>query len=191
MKNRRKIRLDSSGVRLENKDDIQMYVYGGKGRFRLKSTKSGKTYEFKIKRPAKTIYEGYKKVDNPKYDDNILFISARIDETFNFQFIGTFRIEENTYTHSKKSTVDNIHDVVKGFKWLIKQFEIDKEFPTDMEFYHMGICGCCAKSLTTPDSIKLGIGPVCFKKFGNVRLKKLIALKKKMEKRFKRDNIKL
>lgn len=191
MRYRRKIRLNTSGIRLENKDDIQMYVYGGKGRFRMKSNKSNKSYEFKIKRPAKTIFEGYQRVPNPRYDENILFISARLDETLNFEFIGTFRIEENTYTHSKKSKVDNTHNVVKGFKWLIKQFENENEFPSEMEFYHMGICGCCAKSLTTPDSIKLGIGPVCFEKFGNVRLKKLIALKKKMQKKLKENNIKL
>lgn len=29
-----------------------------------------------------------------------------------------------------------------------------------------GICGCCGRTLTDPDSIEAGIGPVCAKKFG-------------------------
>lgn len=29
-----------------------------------------------------------------------------------------------------------------------------------------GVCGCCGRALTDPDSIEAGIGPVCAKKFG-------------------------
>lgn len=183
MRNYRKIKLDSSGIKLENKDDIQMYVYGGKGRFILKSNKSNKSYEFKIKKPAKTVFEGYKKVPNPRYSDNILFVFSRINDNVDFQYIGVYRIEENIFNFSKKSKIDITHDTVKGFKWLIKQFENDKDFPSEMEFFHMGICGCCAKTLTTPQSIKMGIGPICFEKFGNIRLKKLMELQKRIKRK--------
>lgn len=191
MKYRRKIKIDTSGIRLENKDDIQMYLFGGNGRFILKSSKSNKGYEYKIKKPSKTIYDGYTKVPNPRYDENLLFVSSRLNEEQDFSFIGTIRIEENTYTHSRKSKVDKSHDVVKGIMWLVKQFDNNSDFPSEMEFLHMGICSCCSKSLTTPDSIKLGIGPVCFKRFGNPRLKKLMALKKRMEQKLKKNNVKL
>ena len=53
----------------------------------------------------------------------------------------------------------------------------------------MGTCGCCARTLTTPGSIKMGIGPICFERYGNERLKKLLILKKKMEARMRRNKI--
>jgi hypothetical protein len=176
----------STGIRLLNKDEIQMYFFGGKGKFILKSTKTEKSYEYKIKPMAKVLKVGYgKPLPNPNYDENILYISVKGD--FNYIFLGCIKIEENKYLHSKKSPIDESDAIVKGIKWLLNQFEIDKDFPSEMEFHHLGTCGCCAKTLTTEGSIKLGIGPICFERYGSERLKKLLVIKKKMEKRM-RDN---
>jgi hypothetical protein len=176
------------GVRLLGQDEIQMYEVGGKGRFILKSTKTETSYEYKIKRPSKTIRSGYGKPQpNPKYDENILWVTVKTDSSFSF--MGCIRIEENDYYHSKKSNIDINDKRVKGIKWLLNQFENDSEFPSEMEFHHMGVCGCCSRGLTTPGSIKMGIGPICFEKYGSERLKKLLILKKKLEKKMKENKI--
>jgi len=57
-----------------------------------------------------------------------------------------------------------------------------------MEFYHMGICSCCGRTLTTPHSVEMGVGPVCFQRYGNKRLKKLMYLKKKIEQKMKKKS---
>ena len=35
---------------------------------------------------------------------------------------------------------------------------------TELEFWHSGRCGRCGRLLTTPESIKRGLGPVCAEK---------------------------
>lgn len=166
-----------------------MFVFGGKGIFTLKNPSTGIMFEYRIKPTPKEIYQGYKKVPNPNFDENILFISMKSEGIV--RFLGTIRIEENKYNHSKKSVIHEDHPSVNGIKWLLNQFVTEGDFPDVMEFYHMGKCGCCARTLTTPGSIKMGIGPICFERYGNVRLKKLIALKKKLELKMKKHKIKL
>jgi hypothetical protein len=165
------------GIKLTDKDEIQMYVYGGKGRFRLKSLKSEKEFTYKISPMSKY---------NPKYDEYTYYVSLVIPG--GSTFLGVMKSEENKYIHSKKSIKDFNSPEVKGFRWLLGQFETEKEFPTEMEFYHMGICSCCGKVLTIPGSIELGIGPVCFQRYGNKRLQKLLHLKKKIEQKMAKNN---
>ena len=169
------VKHSDNGVKLIDKTQIQMYVYGGRGRFRLKSLKSDKEFEYKISPMSKY---------NKRYNEYTFYISL-VTPNGNV-FLGVLKTEENKYIHSMKS-IRNIDSLeVKGFKWLLKQFENDKEFPEEMNFYHMGICSCCARTLTTPESIQLGIGPVCFKRYGNKRLKKLLYLKKKIESKMRK-----
>ena len=177
-----------AGIRLLGKEEIQMYVFGGKGRFIMRSSTSGTSYEYRIKQPRKTILgPHYRPIPNPRFDENILWVTVKMDG--GYKFMGTIKAEENVYIHSKKSSIDEKSCIVKGIKWLLYQFENEDEFPTSMEFYHMGTCGCCARNLTTPGSIKVGIGPICFEKYGSERMKKLLVLKKKMEQKMKRNKI--
>jgi hypothetical protein len=176
-------------MRLFGKDEIMMFVFGGKGRFVLKNPTNNVMFEYRIRTIPKEIRQGYKTIPNPNFDENILFVSMKTEGMV--KFLGTIRIEENTYTHSKKSHVNQDHPSVKGIKWLIHQFELEGEFPETMEFSHMGMCGCCARTLTTPGSVKMGIGPICFERYGNVRLKKLLSLKKKLEAKMRKHKIEL
>lgn len=164
------VHITEKGIKLTDKEQIQMYVFGGKGRFRLKSIKSEKEFEYKLSPMSKR---------NPRYDEYTYYVSMKKD--YGYDFLGVLKVEDNKYIHSRKSHYNFDSSVVKGFRWLLEQFEKEGDFSDMMEFYHMGICSCCARTLTTPESIKFGIGPVCFKRYGNKRLKKLIHLKKKIE----------
>jgi hypothetical protein len=170
-----KLMIPERGIKIIDKDQIQMYVFGGKGQFRLKSLISEKQFEYKISGMSKR---------HPRYDEYTFYVS--LVQPYNNQFLGVFKAEENKYIHSRKSRKDFNSPEVKGFRWLIAQFEKEGDFPEMMEFYHMGVCSCCARTLTTPTSIEMGIGPVCFERYGNKRLKKLLHLKKKIEQRMKK-----
>ena len=61
----RNLRL--AGIRLYGKEEIQMYLFGGKGRFILKSAATGISYEYRIKQPRKTNFNGYGTIPNPKF----------------------------------------------------------------------------------------------------------------------------
>ena len=171
------VNIPETGIKLTDKDEIQMYVYGGKGRFRLKSLRSEKQFTYKISNMSK---------HNPRYDEYTFYVLLVVPGKTSF--MGVLKSEENKYIHSKKSQLDYDGSEAKGFRWLLEQFGKGGKFPEMMEFYHMGICSCCAKTLTKPESIKLGIGPVCFKRYGNKRLKKLFYLKKKIEQKIARKN---
>jgi len=170
-----KILIPTRGIQVTDKDQIQMYVMGGRGQFRLKSRVSEKQFEYKISGMSKR---------NPRYDEYTFYVSLVVPG-YN-EFLGVFKAEDNKYIHSKKSNRSYDSSEVKGFRWLIAQFEKEGDFPEMMEFFHMGKCSCCARTLTTPTSIEMGIGPVCFERYGNKRLKKLLHLKKKIEQRMRK-----
>jgi hypothetical protein len=52
---------------------------------------------------------------------------------------------------------------VEFFKWFISEFLTQQNKYENIKVYHHGNCGSCGKTLTKPDSIKSGIGPVCGK----------------------------
>ena len=155
------------GVRILLKEDIKRYVYGGRGIFVLKSIKSEKSYKYKM--------------SICKKNEDLLYISD-----YTKGYLGYVNIKTNVYTHSKKSKVLVTDESVKGIGWLVHQFNNEKVFPTEMEFHHMGVCCCCGRTLTVKDNIQLGIGPICFKNYGNNRMKKILKIKKVMLKNMRK-----
>jgi hypothetical protein len=62
----------------------------------------------------------------------------------------------------KKDGILNIGDQkIKVFEWLLDTFLNNQDKYPMVKVYHHGKCGSCGKKLTTPNSIKSGIGPVC------------------------------
>lgn len=153
----------NKGIRIQNKEDIKIYFFGGKGKFILKSNKTGKWFMYKMTKP--------------KDNDEIYYISVLLDGYY--QYLGIIKIDDIDYIRTKKVKIDNNHESIKGIKWLLKQFKNDKKFPNDMEFYHMGICCCCGRTLTVKDNIGLGIGPICFKNYGkkNKRIMRIVKIR--------------
>ncbi|MFA5586172.1 MAG: DUF6011 domain-containing protein [Saccharofermentanales bacterium] len=153
----------NKGIKIQNKEDIKIYFFGGKGKFILKSNKTGKWFMYKMTKP--------------KDNDEIYYISVLLDGYY--QYLGVIKIDDIDYIRTKKVKIDNNHESIKGIKWLLKQFKNDKKFPNDMEFYHMGICCCCGRTLTVKDNIELGIGPICFKNYGkkNKRIMRIVKIR--------------
>jgi hypothetical protein len=53
-------------------------------------------------------------------------------------------------------------EAAKAFAWLLRSIDKgDAQFFDDAEFFHEGRCGKCGRALTTPESITLGLGPIC------------------------------
>lgn len=94
-------------------------------------------------------------------DEEIWFVSVLDAGLYNT--IGTLSIFLKTmvYKHSENSMISSNHRKVKVFRWFYTNF-LDKQDKYPMiKVYHHGKCGRCGKKLTTPNSIKEGIGPVC------------------------------
>lgn len=78
-------------------------------------------------------------------------------------FMGTIKTDENNnkyyiHTHRRPEYCD--HKGVQAFKWILKHMSA---VPETAEIYHVGKCSACQRKLTTPSSIKMGLGPICAK----------------------------
>ncbi len=60
------------------------------------------------------------------------------------------------------------YDRVTGEEWMLAINEIGKDpgLFSQMFGIQVGACGVCGSPLTDPDSIRLGIGPICARKYG-------------------------
>lgn len=123
-------------------------VFAGKSKFTIKSTKTGKHFTYRIKRPRQF---------NGLYFVSILTGS---DNQTDYTYIGTVSLTE--YKHSYKSKIQDTALGVVSFKWFFDHL-ITKTLNDQIEFYHMGLCCRCGRELTHPASILSGLGPECVK----------------------------
>lgn len=54
--------------------------------------------------------------------------------------------------------------VTVAIDWLLGYLDTERKLPDGVEFIHAGKCGRCGRTLTTPQSIEMGLGPVCAEK---------------------------
>jgi hypothetical protein len=76
------------------------------------------------------------------------------DNTGDFAYIGT--IFADGFRVTRKSRVAASAPSAIAFSWLMKHLEDAR-----VEVWHEGRCGRCGRTLTVPESIESGIGPIC------------------------------
>lgn len=76
------------------------------------------------------------------------------DNARDYVFIGGITIEG--FYHSKKSPIGPDADSVRAFAWWMRN-----PASPDVIVLHAGTCGRCGRMLTTPESIRTGLGPTC------------------------------
>ena len=54
----------------------------------------------------------------------------------------------------------------KTLHWMFGRLARGQVLAPAAEIWHDGTCAMCGRPLTTPESVSLGIGPVCFEKLG-------------------------
>lgn len=126
-------------------NNIDNFILAGNATFTIESSKSGKRYTYKIRQCQ----------DNKK----LYFVSLLrgSDNTSDYNYLGI--IINNTFKLTKKSRVTFNTPSVKVFNFFFqKRNKLEK---VGINIYHEGKCGKCGRKLTTPQSIKLGLGPVC------------------------------
>ncbi len=136
-----------------NTADARAYIYAGNATVTATSKKTGKSYTFKVSEPKKS--GGAAR----------FFVSLLTgpDNTADYQYIGfvtPHRVTRKlTLVGGHKGSPN--HPAFKAFAWIMQQLSAGDDIPADLELRHEGRCGKCGRALTTPDSIDLGLGPVC------------------------------
>lgn len=88
------------------------------------------------------------------------------NNTSDYRYIGELVFNGSTYRHGRKAKLTEDAPSVKAFKWTWNR--IVTEGVTDdfehLQIWHVGKCGACGRPLTTPESVRIGIGPICLGK---------------------------
>lgn len=121
--------------------DALKFILAGNAYFVLINEKTGNRF-------------AYKMVDVDK-KPGVYYLSVYHDHTY----LGAVN-EHGYFPHKPEAK----HPFNIAFEWLYKYLSTDPaRIPDTVFIYHMGQCGRCGRTLTTPDSIAQGFGPECIK----------------------------
>lgn len=129
------------------------YVMAGHGKFTIVSASTGTRFTYRVGIP-KNLQEGKMP---PR------FISVLVNGDNDFAFIGT--VWGNRFNYSAKAKLQENAPSVRAFKWLWARLGHGR-LPENLEFWHEGRCAMCNRTLTVPESIERGLGPVCAERMG-------------------------
>jgi hypothetical protein len=139
--------MNTERAELNGTDLLKTFVLGGKATFTLENTNTGNHLTFKVNQP---------KEDGPHF----VKVLTGPNNGSDYAFLGTI-FSDGNYRHGKKSTIGQDARSAKTFTWFWGIINGGRELPAVVKFYHEGSCCRCGRPLTTPESVKLGMGPVC------------------------------
>lgn len=138
-----------------NAADALTFIFGGKSRFTLTSTVSGKSFTFRVDAP--------KDRETGQIDHSIRFVKVLNgpDNSWNgdWLFLGFIR-EGGGLAGGRKGHPDA--PSFRALDWTLEQLAAGS-IPSALEIRHEGKCCRCGRTLTVPSSIDTGIGPECAK----------------------------
>jgi hypothetical protein len=138
---------------LEGLNTIKDNLLGGNATLTLESEDTGKWFTYKIRTPKDGDSKG-----------KVFWVSVLNgpDNVHSYSYIGSLINANNgirfQITNGSKCGSDALS--FKAFNFLTNQIAKSK-LNSKLHVYHMGHCARCGRPLTTPESIQIGIGPVC------------------------------
>lgn len=121
----------------------EAYILAGNATVTVKSLSTGTRFTYKVTKAGPTVY--------------FVGVLSGPDNEVDYSYIGIVR--RGVFTLTRKSRAGMSAASVRAFAWLSRNWEDDRA-----EVWHEGRCGRCGRTLTVPESIKSGIGPVCEEK---------------------------
>lgn len=132
--------------------------------FTVINTKTGKRFTFRTAAP--------KNEEGPAWMF-VEVLTGTNNET-DYEYIGSvYKTRTNAdeppkpgpFYHSPKSRITADALSVQSFAWLWRHRLVLGEEHPNVIVHHSGKCHCCGRSLTTPESLARGIGPICAAKW--------------------------
>lgn len=125
----------------------QKDMLAGEAIITARSRKTGKHYTYRVRRNE---------------DRGLIwFVDALTgpDNTRNYTRLGFIGID-GIYRHGKWSPLDFNDARNKVFAWLWERVRAGRDSKS-LDLMHNGRCARCGRTLTTPESLETGLGPVC------------------------------
>jgi hypothetical protein len=123
------------------------FLLAGHARFTLVSRKRGTRFTYQVTKG---------KDDNSPHFVALLSGPCNTDD---YRFLGSI-FADGGYRHGRKSKIGPEAPSARAFAWAWARLA-SGEIPAELEVWHEGRCGRCGRALTVPESIAIGIGPVC------------------------------
>lgn len=136
------------------------YILAGNAKVTLVSKKTGTRFTYRVREPNPTTHNtGAVQAFSKR---KILFVSLLTgpDNDTSYSYLGQIYPSDMNYQHGRKSRISVLALSAKAFAWFWDNLQEGK-IPDQLEVWHEGTCGKCGRSLTDPQSIARGIGPVC------------------------------
>lgn len=127
------------------------FIFAGRSVFTLENKETSNYITFKVKEVKK---QG--KVIPGQFS---IQCKALGDKNYGYEFMGFMNTIQKEFRPRHRAIKDHVG--FKTFIWVLKNFERLEDFEAKMAMYHEGICCKCGLSLSTPESIQKGIGPIC------------------------------
>ena len=131
--------------RLTTRADVQTFMLAGNATFTLKSEKTGNRFTYRIRASE---------------DGHVHFVGLLngADNESNFLYLGIIRA--GIYSHGRKSKIGETAPAAMAFSLFHANLQTGR-LPQEVQVWHEGRCGRCARKLTVPESIERGFGPEC------------------------------
>lgn len=127
----------------------EAFVFGGNAIFTLESGETDRRFTYRVR-----------KAEDRK---GLYFVSvlAGKDNMEDYVYVGILTKAGVRFTKASKHTRDSL--CVKALDFFMQHLQ---NIPSALHVYHEGRCCCCGRRLTTPESIRNGIGPECARLHG-------------------------
>ena len=131
-----------------NLQDALAYAMAGNATLTVQNTKTGNRHTFKVRA-----------ADPRPNMAPTWFVShlAGSDNEGDYRYLGFIRA--GAYQPSAKAPQEWPSQKAAG--WFFSHLLTQRPVPAGLEIYHENKCGRCGRKLTTPESIKMGLGPEC------------------------------
>ena len=147
-------------TQVKSTEDIRKYITGGKSVFTLVNTLTGGRFTYKV-----SCNRDYKALGANPISPFFVNVLVGPDNTRDYKYIGLLGAQaENSYVPFRAKDGLNTK-AQKGFSWFWRAVngKLNKGFDSfpHVQIWHDGKCGRCRRTLTVPESIGSGFGPVC------------------------------
>ncbi len=147
------------------------YVTAGDATFTLESEKTSTRFTYRVRqqcRGAALVARAAPLRAGVHCAKTLHFVGVLTnpDNTRDYQFLGSI-FDGERYAHGKKSKIGYDAPSAVAFRWFWSVVDHIEQIE-GVRFYKSSYCCRCGRTLTVPESIRLGIGPECAQQVGLV-----------------------
>lgn len=150
---------------IQNKDALR-FMLAGCSEFIMISGKTGKRLHYRLdKKEAQNTKNDKDQTNKTSEQKFIYWLNVGINNgTLSYAGVLYFDSNDHRFKFGKGArgtlTPDDIR--VKSILYVLNNF-VNQKYDINVKIMHIGKCGKCGKKLTDPESIMIGLGPVCAK----------------------------